>query len=127
MASCSNVSTIPLADDVLDPQVEVIAVPEVATRLGLPVTRVHQMLRDHHLLAVRRTGSIAVPAEFLDDAALVKGLSGTITVLRDGGYPDSEILRWLFTPDDSLPGTPIAALRADRGREVKRRAQAMAF
>jgi hypothetical protein len=26
-----------------------------------------------------------------------------------------------------LPGTPIGALRTDRGREVKRRAQAMGF
>jgi len=68
-----------------------------------------------------------VPAEFLDGSALVKGLAGTITVLRDGGHPDSDTLRWLFTDDDSLPGTPIAALRADRGREVKRRAQAMAI
>jgi hypothetical protein len=121
------VSTIPVADDVLDAQVEVLSVPDVADRLGLPVTRIHQMLRDHHLLAVRRNGVIAVPAEFIEDNTPVKGLSGTITVLRDGGYPDSEILRWLFTTDDSLPGTPIAALRADRGREVKRRAQAMAF
>jgi hypothetical protein len=122
-----DVSTIPVADDVLDPRVEVMAVPDVAVRLGLPVTRVNQMLRDHQLLAVRRAGAIAVPAEFIADNAPVKGLAGTITVLRDGGYPDAEILRWLFTPDDTLPGTPIAALRADRGREVKRRAQAMAF
>jgi hypothetical protein len=121
------VSTIPVADDVLDAEVEVLAVPEVAERLRLPITRVHQMLRDHHLLAVRRAGVIAVPAEFLDSAALVKGLTGTITVLRDGGHPNAEILRWLFTADESLPGTPISALRADRGREVKRRAQAMAL
>lgn len=127
MAPCCNVSTIPVADDVLDAQTEVIAVPDVAARLALPVTRVHQLLRDHQLIAVRRDGAIAVPAEFLDGNAPVKGLAGTITVLRDGGYPDAEILRWLFTPDHTLPGTPIAALRADRGREVKRRAQAMAF
>jgi hypothetical protein len=48
-------------------------------------------------------------------------------VLRDGGYADEEILRWLFEEDPSLPGTPIGALRSNRGREVKRRAQAMAF
>ena len=120
-------STVPVADDVLDAKVEVLPVPDVALRLGLPVTRVHQMLRDHQLLAVRRDGVVAVPAEFLDGDVLVKGLSGTITVLRDGGHPDAEILRWLFTDDDSLPGTPIEALRRDRGREVKRRAQALAF
>jgi hypothetical protein len=57
----------------------------------------------------------------------VKGLSGTIMLLRDGGYGDPEILRWLFADDSSLPGSPIAVLRSGRHREVKRRAQAMAF
>lgn len=127
VAVCTAVSTIPVADDVLESGIAVLAVPDVAERLGVPVTRIHQMLRDHHLLALRRDGTICVPAEFVQENALVKGLSGTITVLRDGGYPDTEILRWLFASDDTLPGTPIAALRADRGREVKRRAQAMAF
>lgn len=87
--------------------------------------RVHQLIRDGHLLAVRREGVLAVPSSFLADAAVVKGLGGTITLLRDNGYHEDEILRWLFTEDDTLPGTPIDALRGDRGREVKRRAQAM--
>jgi Rv2175c C-terminal domain of unknown function len=121
------VSTIPVADDVLPADVEVLPVPDVAQRLDVPVTRVHQLLRDHQLLAVRRDGVIAVPAEFFNGNLPVRGLAGTITVLRDGGYRDVDILRWLFEHDDSLPGTPISALRADRGREVKRRAQAMAF
>ena len=77
---------------------------------------------------MRRDGEVVIPADFLDeDAAVVKGLSGTITVLRDGGYADPDILRWLFADDDSLPGPPVAMLRAGRHREVKRRAQAMAF
>jgi hypothetical protein len=50
-----------------------------------------------------------------------------LTVLHDGGYDDREALAWLFTADDSLPGRPIDALRENRGTEVKRRAQAMAF
>lgn len=123
----TGVSTIPVTDDVLDPHIEVLPVPDVADRLSLSVTRVHQLLRDHQFLAVRRAGMICVPADFVDGHGVVKGLPGTITVLRDGGYSDGEILRWLFTEDESLPGTPVAALRADRGREVKRRAQAMAL
>ena len=123
----TTVSDIPIAPDVLDPEVVVLSLPDVAQRLGLPVTRVHQMLRDGQLLGVRRHGVAVVPAEFLSDDAVVKGLPGTITLLRDAGYSTEEILRWLFTAEDSLPGTPIGALRTDRGREVKRRAQAMGF
>ncbi|MCO1581720.1 MULTISPECIES: Rv2175c family DNA-binding protein [unclassified Crossiella] len=120
-------STIPAADDVLKREVEVLPLPTVAEHLGLPITRVHQMLRDGQLLAVRRDRVLSVPADFLDDNGVVKHLAGTITVLKDGGYTVEDILRWLFTEDDSLPGTPVDALRSDRSREVKRRAQAMAF
>ncbi len=118
---------MPIALDVLDPEIAVLSLPDVAAQLGLPVTRVHQMLRDGQLLGVRRHGQVVVPAEFLTGDLVVKGLPGTITLLRDAGYSTEEILRWLFTAEDSLPGTPIGALRSDRGREVKRRAQAMGF
>ncbi len=121
-------SATPSADDVLDPGIEVLALPEVADRLRLPVTKVRQALRDGQLVAIRRDGMLCVPAEFLtDDGAIVKGLPGTITVLSDAGFAPDEMVRWLFTADDSLPGRPIDALRATGGREVKRRAQALAL
>jgi hypothetical protein len=122
-----GVSDIPIAPDVLDREVVMLPLPDVAERLGLPVTRVHQLLRDGQLLGVRRQGVIVVPEEFIAGDAVVKGLPGTVTLLRDAGYATEEILRWLFTPEDSLPGTPIGALRSNRGREVKRRAQALGF
>lgn len=120
-----DVSAIPAAPDVLDAAVEVLPLPDVAERLDLPVTRVHQLIRDGHLLAVRRNDVLSVPTDFLAEGAVVKGLSGTVTLLRDNGFDEDEILRWLFAEDETLPGTPIEALRGDRGREVKRRAQAM--
>ncbi|MFC5952339.1 Rv2175c family DNA-binding protein [Pseudonocardia lutea] len=115
------------ASAVLSEDVAVLPATEVAQILSVPRTRVHQLIKDGQLLSLKREGTVCVPADFLDGNAVVKGLSGTITVLRDGGYPDADILRWLFTEDDSLPGTPIAAIRAGRHREIKRRAQAMAF
>jgi hypothetical protein len=108
--------------------VEVLTLRQVADKFGRPVSRVEQALREGQLIAVRRNRELLVPAIFLtEDNEVVKGLAGTITVLDDSGYSPSEILRWLFTADDSLPGMPIEALRGNRGREVKRRAQAMAF
>jgi hypothetical protein len=113
---------------VLSEDVVTLPVAEFAQRLNQPVSRVHQLVRDGQLLSFRREGDVVVPADFLDDeGAVIKGLPGTITVLRDGGYSDPDILRWLFADDESLPGTPVASLRAGRHREVKRRAQAMAF
>ncbi|WP_214368519.1 Rv2175c family DNA-binding protein [Pseudonocardia sp. H11422] len=120
----SEVSGAPAA---LSEDVATIPVAEVAQSLSITVARVNQLVRDGQLLSFRREGQTVVPADFLDGVTVVKGLGGTITVLRDGGFADDDILRWLFAADDSLPGTPIAALRAGRHREVKRRAQAMAF
>jgi hypothetical protein len=121
------VSERPVAPSVMADDVKSLPIPDVAQRLGIPVSRVQQLVRDGHLLAVRRDGVLTIPEDFLSGTAVVKGLAGNVTVLRDGGYADEEILRWLFAEDPSLPGTPIGALRSNRGREVKRRAQAMAL
>ncbi len=107
--------------------IEWLTVPDVAERLGVPVTRVRQLLRDGGLAGQRDGGVLRVPAAFVPGDAVVKGLAGVLTVLHDGGYDDEAAIRWLHTPDETLPGTPVAALQADRGREVKRRAQALAF
>ena len=122
-----TVSRVPHCDDVLSSDVETVNLPEVSERLGIPVTRVHDLLREGTLIAIRRGGVVVVPEVFFDDDEVVRFLPGLVSVLRDGGYNDEEILKWLFTEDDSLPGTPADALHGHRAREVIRRAQAMAF
>jgi hypothetical protein len=115
----------PVADALVG---EWLSLPEVAVKLDIPSSRVKQLLRDRKLLAVTRpSGERAVPAAFLDGGQIVKGLCGTLTVLFDCGFDDEEALRWLFTADETLPGTPIQALCRHRGTEVNRRAQALAF
>ncbi|MCW4355404.1 Rv2175c family DNA-binding protein [Hoyosella sp. YIM 151337] len=127
-------STFPVCDDVLPESDEVMPLPDVAEILQISVTRVHQMLRDHQLLAVRRGGIVAVPARFFvedshhdGEVRVLKQLPGLIAVLRDGGYGDDELLRWMYTDDPSLPGRPVDALHGHQAREVLRRAQAMGF
>jgi hypothetical protein len=101
---------------------------ECAQALGVSVSQVRRMIREHHLAAVTapRAGQ-RVPAALVQDGAIVKGIPGLLTLLHDGLYDDREIISWLFSEDDSLPGRPIDALRENRGSEVKRRAQAMAL
>jgi Rv2175c C-terminal domain of unknown function len=106
---------------------EWITLPEVAEQLDLPVTRVHQLIRDRGLLAVRREGVLRVPVELIATPTVRKHLPGVLTLLHDAGYNDEEALRWLYTADESLPGTPALALSRDRATEVKRRAQALGF
>jgi hypothetical protein len=114
--------------DVSVDELDLMPLPVVADRLGLPITRVHQLIRDGAVVAVsREDGPRAIPAAFIGDEGPVKGLPGVITLLRDAHFGDEEIVDWLFRPDDSLPGTPIQALRENRGTEVKRRAQAAGY
>lgn len=105
-----------------------LTLPDVAEQLDVEVTRVRQLVKEGQLIAVRRGENrvLQVPADFVGQGKIVKGLVGTITLLKDDGFTDEEMLEWLFTPDDSLPGTPAQALRENRGTEVKRRAQALA-
>lgn len=102
---------------------------EAGDRLGVSVSKVRQLIREHQLAAAVPAPGAGqkVPAALIMDGVIVKGVPGVLTVLHDGGYDDREALAWLFTADDTIPGRPIDALRENRGSEVKRRAQAMAF
>ncbi len=133
-------SRIPAGDDVLEPDEPTYDLPGVADLLGVPVTKVQQHLKEGHLVAVRRAGDVVVPQIFFTSTGeVVKSLPGLLVVLRDGGYHDTEIVRWLFTPDPSLTVTrdgsrdaisnarPVDALHAHQAREILRRAQAMAY
>ncbi|OBB95239.1 Rv2175c family DNA-binding protein [Mycobacterium sp. 852002-40037_SCH5390672] len=132
-------SSIPAGDDVLEPDEPIYDLKRVAELLGVPVTKVHQQLREGHLVAVRRGEGLVVPQLFFTKSGeVVKSLPGLLTILHDGGYHETEIVRWLFTRDPSLTVTrdgsrdalnnarPVDALHAHQAREVVRRAQAMA-
>lgn len=107
---------------------DLLSLPEVAERFDIPVTRVGDLLNSRKLVAVRRDGKKWIPAALIGDKdAPSKFVAGAITVLSDGGYSDDEILEYLFTEDETLPGRPIEALHAQGAREVIRRAQAMAL
>lgn len=122
---------------------EWLTLPDVAERLGVEPGKVRRLLQEGKLVGVRRGDPpvLSVPAAFLvpghlanpaapsravdgPEWTVLAALAGTLTVLADGGFSAQDAIAWLFTPDDSLPGTPIEALRAGRKTEVRRRAQA---
>lgn len=101
---------------------------QAAARLGVTPAKVRTMIREHELAAAVPVpgGGPRVPADFIDGDVVVKGLSGLLVLLHDAGFDDRESIAWIFL-DADLPGRPIDALRENRGSEVKRRAQALAF
>ena len=122
---------------------EWLTVPDVADRLGLDASRVRRIVQERRIIGARRGDPriFYVPAAFLVPGHLANpaqptqpdsqqpwtvlaSLQGTLTVLSDAGFSDEAAIVWLFTPDDSLPGTPITALRAGRKTEIRRLAAA---
>ncbi|MGO3152173.1 MAG: Rv2175c family DNA-binding protein [Galactobacter sp.] len=106
-----------------------LTVPDLVEVLDVDLRHVRKLLDTRALVAVRRgeRNVVSVPADFVQDGKVVESLAGTVTVLSDAGYNDAELIGWLFTPDETLPGTPIEALRTGRKTEIRRRAQALAW
>lgn len=108
---------------------ELLTIPDVAVVLDSDILAVHRMIKEGEFVEARNDNGVrCIPAAFIQDGAPLKGLRSVISLLRDGRYSDSEIVDWLFAEDESFAqGSAIAALRADHGTEVKRRAQAAAL
>ncbi|NMR19365.1 Rv2175c family DNA-binding protein [Cellulomonas fimi] len=139
-------------DELVD---EWLTVPDVADRLGLEAGKVRRLLKEGRLVAVRRGDPqvVSVPAGFLVPAhlenpanstlrapapdpegedgapraayAVLSSLAGTVTLLRDAAFDDAETIAWLCTEEESLDGTPLAALRAGQKAAVRRLAQTL--
>ena len=110
---------------------EWLTVPDIGERMGLRLSDVRQMIEDRQVLSVRvgPRRVVSVPSKFFNEAGPLPELPGTFTVLGDSRMSDAQILRWLFTPDDSLPvkGSPMDALLAGFKTEVRRRAMEAAY
>lgn len=105
---------------------DLLSLTDAAHRMGVGVSGVKQLLKEHKLLAIRTADGLVVPADVLDGELPVKHLMGVLTLLHDAHLSPEEAYEWLTTEDDSLPGTPLQALHENRATEVKRRAQALA-
>ena len=110
--------------------------------MGTDLGRVRQLLHDRRIVGLRRGEPpvLRVPERFLVPTPeggwqVLATLQGTFVLLADAGYSDEEAVRWLLTPDGSLPGSgpspegpaPVDSLAAGHKTEVRRRAQALAF
>ena len=121
----------PADDDLAQLVGEWLTVPDIGERLGMRLSDVRQMIEDRQVLGARigPRNVMSVPSKFFNDEGPLPELPGTFTVLHDSRMTDAQILRWLFTPDDTLPvpGSPMDALLAGFKTEVRRRAMEAAY
>lgn len=119
-----------------------LTVPDFADRLGTVPKSVRSALQDQRIVGAARGSEriLYIPADFLIGAHLANpadirhdldtgkeiilpSLRGTIILLEDMGLSVTEILTWLFTPEDMIGKRPIDALR-EGNRSIVRRAAA---
>lgn len=106
-----------------------MTVPECAEVLGVPLSRVRELLRERHLVGARRgeNNAVYLPAGQIvqgdDGAEVLATVRGTIIVLADAGLADDEIVEWLTTPHEELGESPLDALRSGKRAHVRRVAQ----
>lgn len=98
-------------DSALDPRTDALAgewlsLKETADRLGIKPNRIKQLISEHRLLAVRRGSEPMVPAAFVKDGQVIKGLPGTLTLLSDAASTTSRRSGGCSPPTTPCRGRP---------------------
>lgn len=106
---------------------EFVSVPDLVERWGITPSKVHRLIEDHFLAAVRVDGVLRIPAEFIEKDVPLASLRGTLLALHDAGFSNDEALVWLLNENDELGERPISALQAGRKSAVRRATQSLAF
>ncbi len=116
-----------LVTDVLDNVQSWITIPDAAEQLDIPVGRVRRLIEEHHLIAIKRDGVLQIPTEIIVEGEPLPSLPGTMIVLLDSGLNYDEAFRWLYTVEESLPGTPMEFLLKGHKSAVRRAAMLLAL
>ena len=116
-----------LVSEPLDQVSDWINIAEAANRLGLPPGKVRRLIEEHHLIGIKRSGEVMIPAEIIINAEPLHSLRGTILVLQDSGFSLQGAIDWLYTTNETLGNTPMQSLIAGRKSEVRRLAQSLAL
>lgn len=96
---------------------------------GVSLSDVRAQLKERRLIGVRRGANkaVSIPAVFVTEEGPRPEIRGRLCCQT--AACDVELLRWLFTPDDTLPvaGSPMDCILAGHKTEIRRRAMETAF
>ncbi len=109
------------------PEPALLTIPDLVDRFGLTPGKIHRLIEDRHLAAIRVDGVLQVPSEFIQDDHPLPPLRGTLLALMDAGFSSDEATAWLLAENDELGERPVDALHAGRKSAVRRATQGLAF
>ena len=104
-----------------------LTLKDAASQLGISSGKLHRLIEQHFLFAVKHEGELRIPAELIVDGEPLASLRGTLLVLLDAGLTIEQAAAWLYTPAVELSGTPIASLLQGHKAPVRRLAQSLAL
>lgn len=104
---------------------EFLTVPDLVELFDISPGKVHRLIEERHLAAVRIDGVLRVPAEFVRDAEPLPALRGTLIVLADAGFSEEEQVEWLLSENEELRARPIDVLLSGSKSAVRRAAQSL--
>ena len=104
---------------------EFLTVPDLVELFDISPGKVHRLIEDRHLAAIRIDGVLRVPAEFVRDAEPLPALRGTLIVLADAGFSEEEQVEWLLSENEELRARPIDVLLSGSKSAVRRAAQSL--
>ena len=102
-----------------------LTIDEVAQALGVSASKVRRLIEEHILFAVRVDKEPKVPAHLIQNCEPLSSIRGTMLLLIDMGFTESEAIEWLYSENDNLGTTPMAALLQGHKAPVRRAAQAL--
>jgi excisionase family DNA binding protein len=102
-----------------------LTIDEVASALGVSASKVRRLIEEHILFAVRVDKEPKVPADLIQNGEPLSSIRGTMLLLIDMGFSESEAIEWLYSENDNLGSTPMAALLQGHKAPVRRAAQAL--
>ncbi|UOQ61115.1 Rv2175c family DNA-binding protein [Leucobacter rhizosphaerae] len=109
------------------PDTATYTIPELVEILDAAPGRIHRLIEEHALAAVRIDGVLRVPREFIQGNQPLPPLRGTLLALMDAGYSSDESVAWLLAHNDEIGERPIDSLNAGRKSAVRRATQSLAF
>lgn len=102
-----------------------LTIDQVAEQLGVSASKVRRLIEEHVLFSVRVDKQPMIPAHLIHDGEPLASIRGTMLLLLDMGFSESEAIEWLYADNQYLSSTPIEALLQGHKAPVRRAAQAL--